>query len=461
VPPNDKALAQMTPEEAAMQDLLQQQPPQGPQYGITNNTPEPGMLGKYVIPAIAPTLGSMAGTAGGTMIGGPVGGVVGSGLGSGAGEAVNQMLGITDPSMTNIGISTALPMAVGFGANALRAGKAMFGAKGAQTLNSLAPEEAAAAIAKLQPEIPSKFLFESATEGGASIPMKRTLSSIQNMMDDLGGASKGVQQANRTALNYLKGLQEKLTAMPNGLSPKDLQRELAGAGSVMQSAKAKGGAGLGAIKNVFKSMSDDLDEVANMADQVGTNPAMLLKEARQVFKKEAAINELDDAISGAVKQLRGQGADGQFNANLVMNAMKKNDFIQQAFSPQEIKEMESLFAKLNRIPALRPGAGQQAGSRSVLQGPVAGSGIGAGISTLLGQGPSLGAAVGAAAGVVLPPLAEATKNVAVAMSMKAGRQLLGKLLSNSDGALTPQALSIISAYAQAVNAGAESAVTGQ
>jgi hypothetical protein len=377
-------------------------------------------------------------------------------------------MGITDPSLRNIGLSTAIPMGVGLGANALRVGKSMFGARGAQTLNAIAPEEAAAAVARLKPEIPSKFLFETASEGGAAIPMGRTVKMIDSMLDDLGasavpgqGASKGVQAANRQVISYLKGLKDKLIANPNGLSPRDLQRELAGVGSVKKALQAKGGGGLGAVRQTFKSMSDDLDEVANMADDVGSNSAAMLKEARQVFKKEAAVDELDDAIQAAVKTLRGQGGDTQFNANLVLKELKNNKFIQDSFSKEEIKEIESLFSKLNRIPALRPGAGAQAGSRSVLQGAVAGGGMGAGVTTAMGLGPGIGAGIGTALGVAVPPLAEMSKNFAIALSMKTGRALVGQLLKNSDGALTPQALSIISAYAQATRAGAESAVAPQ
>lgn len=447
----------MTPEELAMQDLLERSPetaslPQGvpdvsgPQYGISNVTPEKGLMETMVYPAILPTAG--------TAIGGMVGGIPGAMAGGALGELGNQAMGVTDPSLTNIALSGGAA-AIGGPTNL---GAKMFGRRGAQVLNALAPEEAAMHLAKLEPGIASKFLFKEAAESGATIPMGRASQAITSMLDDLGSSSKGVQQANRTALSYLKGLQEKLTANPHGLSPADLQRELAGAGEVMKNARAKGGAGLGAIKKVYGAMADDLDAIANQADEVGSRAALTLKDARDTFKREAAVDEISGAVDKAFKVLRGQGDAGQFNASMVLSELKKNDFVKQAFSADEIKEMEKLFTKLNKIPALRPGAGQQAGSRSVLQGPVMGGSFGAAASSLLGAGPTLGGAVGAAAGVAIPPTLEMARNISTAMGMKTGRALLGSLLKNSDGAITPQVMSIIGAYAEAVRAGKEGAI---
>ncbi len=443
--------------EAATKSLVQQQPPpqqmatalqpepQGPQYGVSQVTPQSNMMKDFVVPAVAPGIGAG--------VGGMVGGIPGAMAGGAAGEGVNQLLGLTDPSVMNMGLAGAAPALGGLGAVV---GK-MFGGKGAQALNALGPEEAAAFVGSLHPEIPSKFLFETATQDGALIPVQRTLKSIETMISDLGTSSIA-EKANKPAVHALTRLKEKITASGGNMTPKQIQAELEGLGDMASQAEGKV---KGAYKQVFKGLSNDLDDIASRADEVGTDAARTLKEARGVWKREQSIRDIDSALQDAYKFMKGQGGDRQFNAKAVLDELKDNDFIKSSFNPTELKEMQSLFEKLNRLPSLRPGAGQQAGSRNILKAPVAGSSIGAAASMLVGMGPTLGGVLGAGLGVAVPPLFEATRNIALAASMKTGRALLGKLLTNSGGELTPQALSILGAYAEAVRAGKEGAVAPQ
>ena len=69
---------------------------------------------------------------------------------------------------------------------------------------------------------------------------------------------------------------------------------------------------------------------------------------------------------------------------------------------------------------------------------------------MAGGGP--GAAIGAAAGAAIPPVLEFGKNVATAMQMSTGRALMKELLTHSNGVATPQVMSVIAAYARAVEA---------
>jgi hypothetical protein len=429
---------ELTPEELAMQDLLT-----GPQYGISNVTPPgPDPMETFVKPAIIPT--ALTG------IGGAVAGLPGAMLGGMGGEMINQAVGLTPRSDVNIGLSLAAPV-VG---PAARTGARMFGARGAATINALAPQEMAAGVAKLEPQIASKYLFDTATQSGALLPMNKTLASIDTMVSDLK-TSAVAEKVRKPAISALERLKLKIQSSGGQVTPKQIQAELEGLGDMVSQAEGKA---KGAFKSVFKAMSHDLDDAANSATS-GSSAAETLKEARSTWKREQAVRELKDALMTATKNLRGQGADVQFNAPAIMRELRDNEFIQQAFSKQELGELESLLTKMNKIPALRPGAGQQAGSRNVLQGVTSGAGIGTLGSFATGIGsPGAAALLGGAAGVVLPPTAELISNIALAMSMKTGRAMMGQLLKNSDRALTPQALSMISAYAEAVRAGAEGAV---
>lgn len=343
-------------------------------------------------------------------------------------------------------------MAVGGAAAGLRA-LAPFATAGraAQTLNALAPEEAAAKVGSMLPKIPAVALFKQASEAKVTIPMNRTLHMIDTMLDGLTNVSTGVQRANSQVIGYLNGLKNTLATSPTGLSPLALQRELEGAGNVVKSVNVKGGTGSGAIKQAFKAMVNDLDDAAKMANP-GLPGAQTLIAARDAFKKESVMKEIGDAVTDATKNLRGQGELVQFNANQVLKAIAKNPFYEKALSATERGEVESLLKLLNKIPALSPGAGAQFGSGRTAQMLKAGT-IGGGVGAASGD--PMNAAIGAAVGTVVPAVVDFGKNVATAMQMSTGRALLKELLTQSKGIATPQVASIVAAYARAVEANPE------
>lgn len=418
---------------------------------------EPGFMERFIKPAVLPTAGSIAGAAFGGGVGTPFGmtipgGIAGASAGSALGEAANQALGITEPSLGQIGMAAAVPAAIGTATALARPLVRMIPtSRAAQTLNALAPDEAAGRLATLEPKIPSRFLFGQATAQRVLIPVNKAVGVIDDMLDDLTLPSKGVQKVNSQAISYLKGLKAKIATQPQGISPAVLQKELEGAGQIIKSIKTRGGSGTGAVKNVFKALIDDLDDVIKSSHP--SQPAsQTLRTARDVFKREAVIGEMKDSIEAATKVLRGQGANVQFNANLVLKDLGKNEFYKDAFTAAERTEIEGLFKLLNKIPALRPGAGAQFGSGRVAEMVRSGS-IGGGIGVLSGGGP--GAVVGTAIGTVVPPTVEFAKNLSVAMQMRTGRALMKELLTQSKGVATPQVMSVIAAYARAVETNPE------
>ena len=453
----DEQLSEMARQQAT-QDALAEQ---GAQAAAPVAPAEEGgmssFMRQFVKPAVLPTAGGIAGAAFGGGLGTPFGmtvpgGVIGSGIGSALGEAGNQALGITEPSLGQIALAGGIPMAVG-GAAALLRPLMPFASssRAAQTLNALAPEEAASKVGAMMPKIPASTLFKQASEAKVMVPMNRTMHMIDDMLDDLTNVSTGVQKANGQVIGYLKGLKNTLLTSPQGLSPSSLQRELEGAGNVVKSVNVKGGTGSGAIKQAFKAMVNDLDDAAKMANP-GQPAAQMLKAARDTFKRESVVKEIGEAITDATKNLRGQGDFVQFNANAVLKEIGKNRFYHDALSATERGDVESLLKLLNKIPALRPGAGAQFGSGRV-QEMLRMSAIGGGTGAMAGGGP--GAAVGAAVGAAIPPIVEFGKNVATALQMSTGRALMKELLTQSKGVATPQVASIIAAYARAVEANPE------
>ncbi len=451
----DEQLSEMARQQAT-QDALAEQG----QATATAQAEESGMgsfMKQFVKPAVLPTAGGIAGAAFGGGVGTPFGmtipgGIVGGSIGSMLGEAGNQALGITEPSLGQVGMAGVLPLAAGAAGAALRPLMPFMSAgKAGQTLNALAPEEAAAKVGSMMPKVKASVLFNQATQSKVTIPMNRTTHMIDDMLDELTNVSGGVQKANSQVIGYLKGLKNTLTTSPQGLSPDRLQRELEGAGNVVKSVKVKGGTGSGAIRQAFKAMVNDLDDAAKMANP-SQPAAQVLMAARDTFKRESVVKEIGEAITDATKNLRGQGDFVQFNANQVLKDIGKNRFYHDALSATERGEVESLLKLLNKIPALRPGAGAQFGSGRV-QEMLRMSAIGGGTGAMAGGGP--GAAVGAAVGAAIPPIVEFGKNVATALQMSTGRALMKELLTQSKGVATPQVASIIAAYARAVEANPE------
>lgn len=89
------------------------------------------------------------------------------------------------------------------------------------------------------------------------------------------------------------------------------------------------------------------------------------------------------------------------------------------------------------------GAGQTFGSGQLIR---SGAQLGAGAlleSTVLGVSPQMGAGLAAAT----VGGANLTRNLWLAMSNPTGRTLLKSLLTNSDGAITPRAAAVLSAFA--------------
>lgn len=445
---NNEQIAELARQQATMDALAEQgqamqgQPNQAaPQQGG-------GFFNDFVKPAAIPTALSIGGGMAFAPLG-PWGSIAGASVGSGLGEGINQLTGITEPNLSKVSEAMFWPAAIG---GAMQAGKAVMplltSGRAAQTLNALAPEEAAARVATMTPNIPASTLFKQATAQDVKIPMNRTLATIDNMIDDLSQSQLAIKtrQPVIAALNRLKA---KLGAAGGKLSPAELQAELEGSGEMVAKLQAAGGKGSGASKQLFKAMTNDLDDAVKMANPAAP-AALTLKAARDTFKKESVLKEIGEAITDATKSMRGQGGDVQFNASAVLNSLKKNDFYKTALSGKEQGEIESLLKLLNKIPALGPGSGAQHGfgrlGRSVVSG-----GVGGGIG--MASGGPMGAGIGSAIGMAAPPILDFGKNVVTAMQMTTGRALMKELLTQSKGVATPQVASIIAAYAHAVKAG--------
>lgn len=392
--------------------------------------------GRIAKTSAAPTFGSVAVPAAITALTGPANLPfipLEQGLGSFLGEGFNQLTGITEPSLKQLGMSAIVPMATGYGMNALRGAAVL-----PKELNTRAPQMATDQMKNYR-GTPSKVLFDQATQEGVTIPLTKTATTLQAISNTLADATPAAQKAFAAVLKQT-GLDD-LATNPNGATPAKMQYLLADIGKLQAKAAKEGGLQSGYLKQFFSSLSDDLDK-----------SGAALGPARAAFKRESVLNEIDDAINSAMFTKKGQGLQTEFSANKIINTLNKTDeglgkFFSQSFSRAEQKEIKDLFGFLNTLPSLKPGAGQQYGSGQFwnkVANAGAGSGIGAGAGYAMG-GPA-GAAIGGGLGIMAPEVANMGSTILQAWKMPGGRQLVRTLLTNSEGAASPHVAATLAAF---------------
>jgi hypothetical protein len=354
------------------------------------------------------------------------------GIGSGLGEVANQALGITEPSLTQIGISTLAPIATGYGMNLLRTGKALPG-----TLNTQGPGMALDQIKKYRGEQSAAQMMDDATKQGLSIPMSSTTGALQEMRNTLANKTPAAQKAFEKVLKDT-GLED-LATSPNGITPAKMQGLLEDVGAL--TANAEDGIEKKYLGKFFAALNKDLDDAG-----------AALGPARDYWKREKVLDDVEKAIRGAVFTPKGQGLQTQFNANKIINELNKTDeglgkWFSQSFSRAEQGELKNLLGFLNTLPSLKPGAGQQFGFGRLaerLTKTGAGGGIGGGIGFAVAGPP--GAAVGAGAGMLVPEAADLSRLVLQAWRMPGGRQVVKTLLLNGDESKIPYMVSSLTAF---------------
>lgn len=413
---------------------------------------EMSAAGKLMAPMVLPTAGSVALPAAATALAGPANVPfipLEQAIGSGVGTLGNYALGIEEPSVAGLAASVGLPLAAGYGANALRAIKNLGpSAKGAEAMNRLAFGEAARIAERYKPEAMASTLFKQADEAGYSIATSKTMKAISESLDELTRPSKGAQAEYGRVKAYIQGLEEKLKGTNGRLSPSEMQAELKAAGDITAAFKQAGGAGLHFMGKVKAALVKDLDDAAT----VGAEGADTLQKARKAFLREETIREITKNVGDRYILKRGYGETRQFNANQVIKDLTENPFFEKAFEKAEQKDIMRTLKMLNKIPPLAPAQGQQYGSGRLMDMAIRG-GAGGGAAAAVGQ-PEMAAAL-AAAGALSRPAQEVANNFGIALRTREGRAVLKELLSNSDGALTPYVASTLAAYARAKTMEAE------
>ena len=407
-------------------------------------------VSKYIKPAIMPTVGAVGGTVLGSMLTpvlGPAGPVLGEMGGSILGEGANQVFGVTEPDLNQLLLAGALPPAFRQGVNAIKAGARFFPpSAGARTLNEIAPLEAARKVESYRPSVPASQLYKESEQLGEAVPMQATLQRLDQLSGELNQLSSGARAQKRDVQNYITGLYNKIADNNGKLTATEWERERQALGEIVGNLQGpvggKGALGLRESKQLYESLWDDLEKA-------GTQTGTKLSSAVVASRREQGIRDLERTFTRATKSMRGQGDEIQFNANQVINEMKKDRFFTKSFSPEEQKDIYKTLTLLNKIPPLPLPRGVQFGSGRLMQTGIR-TGAGAGLGAATGH--ELGPVIGGAAAFAIPPAAESIRNFAIAMQTGIGRGLLKDLLVDTKGTLTPRVAAVLGAFVASTQA---------
>ena len=401
-----------TPEEEALKSSL----PQIPQW---------------IKQAALPTAGAIGGGIGAPLIGIPP--VIGQSIGGAAGEGLNQLLGITEPSLTQVGINAAFPAVFAGGAGLVRKGAAEYAKRSG--VGRIVAQQEAVSTARALPEVikfvESKPIYAELAKQNIDIPLNKVTSTISHLSAQERVAMEGQKIP---ALNkLLKGFSARIkptgkydliTGEPKGnLSFQEIWTSIKRIGHKINATE---GTEKGALRKIYASLWDDLRSAST---KLSPDAGNMLKTANQAYGREMAKSDLTEQVIKAINPQAGTGHE-YINVKGILNWLNKTpdgEFFQKSLSKTEVGEIKNVLFKLIKTPSLPPPPMAPIGSGRILATKLAqGGAAGAATQYMTGD-----AATSAVVGAVTPLVIEkGSEYVAEALMTKGGRQFLLKLMQS-------------------------------
>lgn len=287
----------------------------------------PGMressIGKMIANTGASSLLPMIGEAAGAASPIPGGAMAGSGLG----EAANQLLGITEPSKTQIGIATAAP-----GVGKLIGKGAEIGSNWlAKTFagRDIMSEAAERLLKKwMGPKVSADELYAQARQLTQQVQPSETANTVGKLVDAEVKRIPG--KVNKAILEELKPIKEFFQQGAEIPAPEMMVESQRLRAMASQAYKDPSTVQLGiALDDIRGAMLSDLEK----------SGSSVVKEAAKAYRKESALDRLSE--------LMGQNQPLQ----RIHNLMKKSSLFKGAFSPEEIDQIERIARKMGSVPA--------------------------------------------------------------------------------------------------------------
>lgn len=446
-------------ERRAIARAIQQQPEQQPEQQERpepREVPEPSIRGsirrsvedlsfapQLAVEATPATLGTGIGAAAGAPLG-PLGVITGGALGGFLGEFLGQQSGLAPESDVALGLAAGAPVAGPLLGGAFKLGRRAIGT-GVQSaapvraaLSNVAEREAAQEFTSLGTKIlqsqkgllsrESGDLFRVARREGVEIPatkLKNTTSKLSEVDDELApfGEFPEVEQARKIIDQVQSSLGQGNVSFSTLITTRQLL------GSAISRAERAAGIRLGSAKQLFKGMSEDLDELAEAGGRTGRQ-ARVAKAATERAKLEFAVRDLNQGVSRFIRDVPGEEA-------IRLNVKGLQNFFRQITDPNSKQfdknfvdalgdEIPKIKRRLSELAKATENAGSPAGRGSiVVRGITAGTGGAIGMAVAGPPGAALGAISGASgpemlSAVFMNPRAHA----ALLRAAKAGQGVL-------------------------------------
>lgn len=389
-------------------------------------------VGAFTLPVAGGLIGGgIGGLAGG--VGAPVGAMVGSGLGT----AASQALGFEEPSMTQIGISTAaggIPL-LKYVPGMKQAGKFLtkyvpgWAAAKLHNLATAAPEK----INQMVATTPSKPLWQAFNQVSgtrlADTPALRALIQTEGpTLETLARTLPGVSKSK----SILKGLTESLMSNKNPLTFELLDDHIKGVGRVIRQMEKTDDAALPLYKQIYSALMEDLEK-APLRGTMTKQAASMRAAAVEATKREVMKGKVETSLAEAISPVAGEGDLVTINTKQFLEylsdvanpAAKRFDKHLVQTLQKELPELTKWAQEINRLPQ---GSGK-VGSL-VVQGAFGATGAGIG-SAMAGP---VGGFVGGMTGVGIPTM------LAEIITSPVGREIIKNGLTTNQGFVTAQSL---------------------
>lgn len=376
---------------------------------------------------------------------------IGEGGGGAVGEVINQRLGLTEPSASQVGLAAGAPV---LGRLAVGLKQLLPPTKtGARFLNVAGFEQFTGSLKMKLPRKAAADLWRQFDDiAQAKIPMAQTRNIAQEMQAELADLS-----SRPTSLGPIRNLLRKIDGSQGELTARQVQKELEFFLDQIEAGARTGGTKLGALKRVRAAMAEDLRNVA-VSGSTSRKAAEVLRAARKAHLREATVEEILEESTKQFRTLAGSGEAQQFNASSVINKLTTGDsklrtWFEEAFEVADRTEIIDLLKQLNELPPLPPRLFQNVGSKRLMS-TLGTAGAGGAVAGLAARalGVTSPVELGVAAGVgalTIGPTLDAIKVVKMALSIPQGRKLLGRIVS-AEGKLSAQGMALLAAGLRAM-----------
>jgi hypothetical protein len=257
-----------------------------------------------------------------------------------AGEAANQGLGITEPSGTSVLLNGVLP-GVGHLLGQITNGAARWaGARlpgASSTLHEMAAEQLGKIPGAIQPKATAESLYKIADSFSPRIDMPGLIATADKVLSREQQAAAGLK------LPGLTKTAESLSGAAQGGMPfQDVRVNLRRVGDKIRQLRDTGGEELGAYKQMWRSMMDDM-EAAAASGHPAEAAVHALKAANAAMKREYAAEELGDiltkkalAIRGDLGFMRNGEPQVQVNFNKALKEIRASEDIKKSLTPRNM-----------------------------------------------------------------------------------------------------------------------------